>query len=170
MARITNDEKWAPVIGKLITVFGSVEHSINQMIQEMCAAPVAEDLMGSQLSRKIALLQRVIPTYKLLDGESTELLKLKEIEKLSGHRNTVAHYPLQLDVFSLHKEGMDSAERISRKPGDEKAAYIAFKQLVKHADEAGALSSKLVGCAIGRGALGFHPEKWAARRALRQAK
>ncbi len=161
MARITNDKKWAPVIGKLMIAFGSIEHSINEMILEMCAAPVAEHILGSsKLADKLNLLQKVVPTHQPLTDEQVKELSalIKKIKDLSEHRNTVAHYPLHLDVFLLDTKGFDAAERISRKPGNRTATHVTFDQLVTHAADAESIASRLIGSAVERSALGFNVE------------
>lgn len=145
MVRLTQDERWAPLIGQFALSFGSVEHSINEMIIEYCEAskPIISFLKQQALKRKVDLLKQVLPTLKLIDPKDVRrrLEILGRVENLARERNIILHNPLHFNVLAFSKG--NAMERIGSMTNGPYEKFVSFEDLERHCKEAHELAVQL---------------------------
>ena len=111
MVRLTNDANWAPVIGRYMIAFGSIESSVNELLRNVIPEGAMKVVIGLPLGQRIKLLRESLADWKeLSDVNRTVIaLNLDEVVSLSSTRNLIAHNPLLLALYADDEESPDIA-------------------------------------------------------------
>lgn len=136
MARLTRDDKWAPIIGRLFIAFGLMESSINELLRQQCSDQQMKFIVSLQLKQRLDLLRSILPERNLSDWNRKVLNDLlNEVSHLAKTRNLVAHNPLTLSMFQNDGSPKDKLweEVIVAESGDRR---ITFEALQLSADRA----------------------------------
>ena len=144
MARITDDEKWAPVIGRLFIAFGSIELTVSEILAAVMSSATFRFFVTQTLEKRISVLKAVLPESNLPSGDQKVLaLNLDDVTRLADTRNLVAHNPLAMSFFDKKAEdGMTLLEEAIISYRD-RTSHVKFADLMKHVGEAERLADAL---------------------------
>ncbi|ALV07314.1 hypothetical protein [Roseateles depolymerans] len=130
MVRLTRDDQWAPVIGRLFIAFGVMESAINELLRQQCSDQQMKFLVSLQLKQRLDLLRSILPERNLSDWNRKVLLDLlNEVSHLAKTRNLVAHNPLTLSRFKNDGSAKDKLweEVIVAESGDRRITLEALR-------------------------------------------
>ena len=91
-------EKWSPLIGKFILIFGDIERTIQYVIfNHLIGSFITENDLSAHFEKKIDLFERILRKRYAEDRLSNKLsLVVDSIRKLKTTRNLLAHNGLSL--------------------------------------------------------------------------
>jgi hypothetical protein len=142
MARLTNDDKWAPVLGRFMIAFGSIESSVNELLRQQCSEAQMKFVLTLMLTARCTLLRHMLAERKVSDEARAILLgTLNEVEGLSKTRNIVAHNPLVLSMFKADDQQTRTMREVIYAEHKDKA--IEFDELSRLAARAVRVAASL---------------------------
>lgn len=144
MSRFTNDAKWAPVIGRYMIAFGSIENSINELLRNVIPEGAMKVIAGLQLGQRIKLLREGLSDWKnLSDANQTVIAQnIDEVSSLSQTRNLIAHNPLLLSLFT--EEGHERSTHLEHIRSETSRKVITLDELEAVTSRAEALADALM--------------------------
>ena len=141
MVRIINDEKWAPVIGKLFIAFGTIEGCVNTLLKEWCSAKTFAHVIADPLERRVSLLKSL--AFEQNIGEHNRevlIVNLNDVLAIATTRNLIAHNPLVMTIY-LDDASNPALLEVVRSERSEKT--IEFDKLVAIGNRAKRLADAL---------------------------
>lgn len=104
--RLVDDEKWAPVIGHFMLAFGSIESSVNRLLQHWCSLRTLLFVRSTiTLEQRIKLVKSLVEEQDLgASNRAILIANLNDVKALAATRNLIAHSPLTLLAFHSEPE------------------------------------------------------------------
>jgi hypothetical protein len=130
---MTDNAKWAPVIGRYMIAFGEIESSVNELLRNIIPEGAMKVVVGLQLGQRIKLLREGLPDWKDLSdvNQSVVAQNLEEAAGLMGTRNLIAHNPLILSLFTQDGKPKRSREEEEVIWSEHSGKAITFAELRK---------------------------------------
>ena len=141
-------DKWAMEVGRFVLAFGRIEGLTYAALRECPNDPISEALLNANLGMRLDLLAAICRNR---NGERWKRLGevLQNIKSLSIKRNLIAHNGLGVCIYvdAQDKVTTEQVIRSTKRPVSymERTAAkdrVAFVELVKHREEAEALSDE----------------------------
>jgi len=142
MVRIINDEKWAPIVGKFMIAFGSIEKCVNELLRHQCGEAHMRFALTLMLAQRFKLLRELLSERSLSDvARSVLIANLDDAQELVRTRNLVAHNPLVLSMFHHDDEATRTMREVIYAERNGKA--IEFEELIRLTDRATKVAAAL---------------------------
>jgi hypothetical protein len=100
MLTFVDVEKWIPIVGRFIIAFGSMESSINCILQLWCSPQEWSDVAHKELAPRVNFLRSKLDQQSI-SRQAKRVLRqnLDDVMHLAKTRNLIAHNPLILSLF-----------------------------------------------------------------------
>ena len=108
------ETKWCLAIGRLLVAFGKIEWFTYFLLCELPSEDIFDSVCSLSFSKRRGLIEQLAEQRITDSGLKAAILGLlKDAEKYSKIRNTVAHNPIELSLFDS-SEGIDLRHTISK--------------------------------------------------------
>ncbi|MFC0225667.1 hypothetical protein [Serratia aquatilis] len=127
--KIVDTEKWAPVVGRFVLGFGSLEHQTYILLKRLVEPVTLKYTSNLPFKTRVKFLREIILSDQTNNKYSQRYIKcIDSIIELIDMRNLIAHNPLFLVYYedpedSIYDEAIGSYKKINE--------LILYEDLVK---------------------------------------
>lgn len=140
MSSLVNNERWAPLIGRLFIAFGILENATHECIRQWAGDIVYRHAKKRPFAERIELTMDLANTQSFSEKCKSDFIEnLKTVADINKIRNTIAHSPLSLVLFS----GESTAAFIEAISDNVKPRYIEFAELKLKVEQAESSAQKV---------------------------
>jgi len=141
MVELVDSARWAPMIGRLIIAFGSIERTTHECIRDWAGEQIHKHLAKARLTSRIDLAMDLASSRNASEIAITEFsASLARARELARYRNLVAHNPLCLVLFQDQME-TPFLEAISSNIDENR--HLLFDELIEIVEATEACAAKL---------------------------